>query len=102
MTREKSRQPCAARSRRELRERDDAPPSRRAASDVAEVEERVVLLRVSARRRRRVKPGCGSSSAYVFHVLRAAASVSARLRAVTMQSVQSLVIPCVEPETSAR
>ncbi len=49
-----------------------------------------------------MKPACGKPSAYVFQVRPAAASVSARLRAATTQSVQSLAIPCVDPETSAR
>jgi hypothetical protein len=84
-----------------LRERDDAVAARMRARHVPEVQERVVLLRVAARRAAG-EATVGRSSAYVFQVFPAAAGVSARLRAWTTQSVQSLVIPCVEPETSAR
>ena len=49
-----------------------------------------------------VKPGRGKPSAYVFQLRCARSSVSPRFLAETMQVVQSEVIPCVEPDTSAR
>jgi hypothetical protein len=86
-------QPMSFEVASEPREGNDAVASRARVGDVAKVEERVVLLRVAAGRGA-CEAGDGRSSAYVFHVFPAAASVSARLRARTTQSVQSLEIPC--------
>ena len=79
-----------------------SPALRGSSTIVLEVREGVVLLRVAAATSRRGSRAYGSPSAYVFQVCPAASSVSARLRAAIVQSVQLVVIPCVEPDTSAR
>jgi hypothetical protein len=95
------REPVRGQIAAEPRERDDAVAACPRAGDVAEVEERIVLLRVAA--------GRAAREARVRQIL------SVRLpglpgggervgeaAARTTQSVQSLETPCVDPETSAR
>ena len=101
-TRLKSGSRPAARSRSKRYKRNDPAQPIGTRGDVREVEKWVVLLRVAPRPGTREPPLGAAPPRTSSSSCRHARTVSARLGALTWQLVQSLVIPCVEPETRAR